>query len=74
MRPDFKGEFKTFDDWVCRASRAIGERICPTDTTGGVIRAICIDAKGRRCQVGGDFMRARDDGSFPVKFFWDFKL
>jgi len=31
--------------------------------------AICVDARGRLCFRGKDFMRARDDGSFPVRVF-----
>lgn len=72
MKPNWAGTWDTFEDWVIRATRDIGRNL-PTDTIGMDIRAICIDAKGRRCQCGGDFMRARDDGSFPVRFFWDFK-
>jgi hypothetical protein len=26
--------------------------------------------KGRLVKCGGDFMRARDDGSFPVRWLW----
>lgn len=70
--PKIAGQFDTFNDWVNRASRSIGERFCPTDTTGGVIHAICVDAKGRRCQIGGDFHRARDEKAFPVVYFWEF--
>lgn len=72
MKPNIAGEFKTFDDWVGTASHTIAEYKCPVDTIGNVIRAICVDTKGRRCQAGGDFMRARDDASFPIVYFWDF--
>lgn len=70
--PKIAGQFDTFDDWVSSAPHRIGERYCPADTTGGVIRAICVDAKGRRCQVGGDFQRARKERAFPVVYFWEF--
>ena len=73
FRPKIAGQFETFDAWVMRASRTISEPHCPTDTTGQTIRAICVDAKGRRCQCGGDFMRARDEGAFPVVYFWEFE-
>lgn len=73
MKPIIAGQFDTFDDWVNRASRVISERHCPTDTVGNVLRAICVDTRGRRCQCGGDFMRARDEGTFPVRFFWEFE-
>lgn len=64
--PEWLGQFDTFDDWVSHASRAIG------DLEGNYsekISAVCVDAKGRRCNIGGDFMRARDDGSFPIRYF-----
>lgn len=73
MVPDIDGFFEDFSDWVNSASRRIGESHCPLDTVGQPIRAICLDTKGRRCQVGGDFMRARDEKTFPVVYFWDFK-
>eukprot|EP01037_Dinobryon_pediforme_P021009 gene21009-21763_t len=46
-------EFKTFDQWVAKA---------PTWVNGG----ICLDRHGKQLSIGGDFMRARDQGSFPV--------
>jgi hypothetical protein len=36
------------------------------------LSAFCVDAQGRRCNVGKDFMRARDEGTFPVRYFWTF--
>lgn len=64
--PEWLGQFDTFDDWVNHAHRAL------TDLTGNFgeeIKAVCVDAKGRRCNIGGDFMRARDEGAFPVRYF-----
>lgn len=71
--PQIAGTFTDFDDWVRRASRTIGERFCPKDTMGHELRAICVDILGRRCQIGGDFHRARDEKTFPVSYFWDLK-
>jgi hypothetical protein len=48
--------FRTFDNfqqWVNKAS---------TWVNGGR----CFDARGRECSSGADFMRARDEGTFPV--------
>lgn len=59
--PDWFGQFTTFDTWVNKASSWIDRN------------AVCVDAKGRRCLNGGDFMRARDEDAFPVRFFWTFK-
>lgn len=54
------GEFRDFNCWVNHATSYIGGR-----------NALCADAKGRVCRIGADFMRARDEGAFPVRFwFW----
>lgn len=45
--------FPSFQTWVNKAS---------TWVNGGT----CLDAKGRQCKIGADFMRARDEGTFPV--------
>lgn len=68
LKPQWDGYFETFEQWVSRASRLLGGRI---GNFGEPLSAICVDAIGRRCNIGGDFMRARDEGTFPVYFFWD---
>lgn len=45
--------FKDYQTWVNKA---------PTWVNGGT----CLDALGRECRIGADFMRARDEGTFPV--------
>ncbi len=30
---------------------------------------ICVDAKGRMCVKGMEFMRARDENTFPIKVY-----
>lgn len=52
------GEFRTHLEWINKASSWIG-------LTG----AKCYDAKGRRCRRGSDFARARDEDTFPVRFY-----
>ena len=52
------GQFTTFATWVNKARSWIGG-------TG----AVCFDARGRRCYQGSDFMRARDEGAFPVRYW-----
>lgn len=59
LRPNWVGEFRNFNHWVNYASGRIDKN------------AVCIDTKGRRCLIGRDFMRARDEGAFPVRYFWD---
>ena len=55
-KPD--GEFATFATWVNKATSWIGGE-----------NALCADAKGRVCRNGGDFMWARDEEAFPVRFW-----
>ncbi|RUX08045.1 MAG: hypothetical protein E5V51_00265 [Mesorhizobium sp.] len=64
--PDWLGQFDSFDDWVNHATRAIGDL---TGSKGEKISAVCVDAMGRRCHIGADFMRARDEAAFPVRYF-----
>lgn len=49
--------FSSFQDWVDKAVT----RMRPGD--------ICVDSKGRRLNIGGDFMRARDEDAFPVDIY-----
>lgn len=65
--PKWKGEFHSHQDWVNRAKRVLS---VPRHKPG----AICVDAKGRRCFIGADMARARDEGTFPVRYFWECEL
>jgi hypothetical protein len=68
LEPLWAGEFRDFDDWVSFATA----RLTGTTNQYGVeAPSICVDALGRRCIMGGDFMRARDEGTFPVRYFWE---
>jgi len=53
------GQFSSHVEWVNKATSWIG-------WTG----AKCYDAKGRRCRNGADMARARDEGAFPVRWYW----
>lgn len=69
--PMWAGEFVSHADWVNFATHRL------TGCTGSVgekVGAICVDSIGRRCNVGADFARARDEGTFPVRYFWECKL
>ncbi len=55
--------FDSFTQWVDRASSWLTRR-SPHE------KAICLDAKNRVCRNGGDMMRARDEGAFPVRWLW----
>ena len=55
--------FEHFHTWVNKASSWLTRR-------GPYEHAICLDAKNRVCRNGGDFMRARDEGAFPIRWLW----
>lgn len=55
---DADGELTSFEQWVNKATSWIGGT-----------NALCADARGRVCRNGGDMMRARDEGAFPVRFW-----
>jgi hypothetical protein len=52
------GEFSSFTTWVNKATSWIGGT-----------NALCADAQDRVCRNGGDFIRARDEGAFPVRYW-----
>lgn len=58
---EFLFEFTSFDKW-CDHAQSYFRGIRPDSF-------LCIDAKGRICRIGREFMRARDDNSFPVKVY-----
>jgi hypothetical protein len=33
--------------------------------------AVFTDARGRRCLTHRDFLRAREEGAFPVRYHWE---
>jgi hypothetical protein len=53
------GQFTSFQQWVNKATSWIGGT-----------NPLCADAQGRICRIGGDFMRARDENAFPVRFWY----
>lgn len=62
-------EFTSFEQWVNKARSWLGGINQSAGRYKRAERTICIDAKGRECRNGGDFMRARDEGTFPVKAY-----
>jgi hypothetical protein len=53
------GEFWSFQTWVNKACSWIGGT-----------NPLCVDAFGRRCSCGADFMLADSQGAFPVRFWY----
>lgn len=60
-------QFSTFIEWVNKASSWLTRH---PDFNSQGFRAICFDTKGRLCRCGRDFMRARDEDAFPVRWLW----
>lgn len=56
-------QFSSFNQWVDKASSWFRNSGVPSE------RTICVDIKGRVCRTGKEFMRARDDGSFPIRVY-----
>lgn len=61
-------EFKSFQDWVDTAQyrfrQAYAEHDIPSSDS-----LLCVDANGRIVTMGRGFMRARNEGTFPVKVY-----
>lgn len=56
-KPD--GYFDCFETWVNKATSWIGGT-----------NPVCYDAADRQCNIGKDFARARDENTFPVRFWY----
>ncbi len=56
-------QFASFGQWVAKA-QSLFRQYNRTDGS-----TLAIDQMGRICNTGREFMRARDDGSFPVRVF-----
>jgi hypothetical protein len=56
-------QFLSFADWVNNATKKF-RQANRTDAS-----VLCIDTKGRVCNTGREFMRARDDNAFPIKAY-----
>jgi len=60
-------DFETYQEWVNHAtSRYSSIGLSKEDRTQ---LCITLDDKGRLCRRGGDFMRARDEKTFPVSVY-----
>ena len=59
--------FSSFADWVATAQRRFWAAGITTSRVSQ--ECICIDAHGRICKVGKQFIRARDADAFPVTVY-----
>ena len=66
LEPVVLGQFNTYEEWVTFGNRALTNL---TDSRGREVKAICVDDLGRRCNLGADMIRARDEHTFPVRYF-----
>ena len=55
--------FNNFNEWVNRPQALFHDHGVSSN------EVICLDRKGRMLQKGQEFMRARDDESFPVMVY-----
>jgi hypothetical protein len=53
------GEFRSYEEWA---------RLGPLPPFRS---AVFTDARGRRCLTHKDFLRAREEGAFPVGYHWE---
>ena len=67
--PKWEGEFISYDDWVNFASKRL--TVTSSNVTGALVPAFCVDTLGRRMTCGGDFARARDEKTFPVRYAFE---
>lgn len=59
--------FNCFGDWVHHAHIVLTGH---PEYDGDSFRATCFDTKGQLCKIGTDFMRARDEETFPIYWIW----
>lgn len=60
---DLLFSFNSFDDWVNHAKQKFASaQVHDRDV-------LCIDGESRVCDTGKEFMRARDENTFPVRAF-----
>lgn len=61
IRPLFT--FEDYQDWVDSATGRFRMHAVSSANT------YCLDYRNRLCEIGKDFMRARDEGTFPIKVY-----
>ena len=69
LTPRWAGEFRSYEDWVSFATQRLTGTI--DRLTGSELKAVCIDAVGRRCTMGAHMSRAREQGTYPIRYFFE---
>lgn len=62
--------FRSHREWVNKASSWLTSHPLYSGKPHNRFQATCFDAKGRLCQIGADFRRAKEDDAFPVYWLW----
>jgi len=60
---DYLFEFRSFAQWCDKASSWFRNHGVRGE------QCICVDARGRICRVGAQFMRAHAENAFPIKVY-----
>jgi len=55
--------FDNFDDWCDHAQRRFEVHYVHLSDV------VCVDGANRICRIGRQFMRARDEGMFPIRVY-----
>lgn len=61
--PPMLFQFDSLQQWICRAPRFFEKSGYRGEET------ICVDAAGRLCRRGSEFMRADREGTYPIKVY-----
>lgn len=56
---DPDGQWESETRWIHHATQDIGG-----------MNALCADSLNRICAIGGDFMRATKEGTYPVRYWY----
>ncbi len=60
-------QFDTHAQWVSKAASWLTRH---PDYQMMSFNTVCVDSFGRRCLTGSHMARARDEGAFPVHWWW----
>jgi hypothetical protein len=60
-------EFTSMQQWINNARSWFASS--GYSSMGRQSMTICLDTKGRICQIGGDFQRAHDDSGYPISVY-----
>lgn len=71
FKPKFAGQFETFQESLDTTSRVLTGHV---RELGFVLPAVCVDTLGRRCSVRAYSTRARDENTFPVRYFFEMEV